>query len=89
MRKTDDKGNLKCTICKEWQEPSNFNRNKANNSGLEAYCRGCAYIKSKYHYLNHKKDYRAYSKRWRDTHPLQYALIMYNYWAKKVETLTE
>lgn len=43
----DEMGNFRCSHCREWKPPSEFNKNKSQKSGLNYMCRPCATVKTR------------------------------------------
>lgn len=52
-----------CTKCKEWKNKSEFNKNNKTKDGLKCWCKDC----TKADYFNHKKQYKQYREKHKDT----------------------
>ena len=43
----DASGNYRCSQCREWKPPAEFNKNKQQRSGLNYMCRTCSNVHSR------------------------------------------
>jgi hypothetical protein len=50
-KQADEQGRYRCSRCREWKEPAQFNKNRNQKSGLHYMCRPCANVHVRKHNL--------------------------------------
>jgi len=43
----DEQGRYRCSMCKEWKKPTEFNKNKQQTTGLSYACKACTRVNTR------------------------------------------